>query len=81
MFGLISLHLIYLISMEHVCLFVCFRIRSPGAGIIGSQGEFQGHRKKREIAKVSVKNGHYIPPEPIFKFTDYSELKQFYYTL
>ena len=25
-----------------VCLFVCFHTRSPGAGIIGSQGESQG---------------------------------------
>ena len=24
------------------CLFVCFHTRSPGAGIIGSQGESQG---------------------------------------
>ena len=24
------------------CLFVCFRIQSPSAGIIGSQGKFQG---------------------------------------
>ena len=25
-----------------VCLFVCFHTRSPGVGIIGSQGESQG---------------------------------------